>query len=403
MSIDEISVKRVRPIPDLDAEREAVQPSNTPQDLDSLLADVESVLRDYVILPDPAYVAVTLWIAATHVANVLDVAPYLMITSPRPACGKSRLLEVLEELAKDAQRSSNLSLSVLFRILQERKPTLLLDEFDNMDLDHRTEMIGLLNNGHRRGESALRMEKVGQDFRTNEYKVFGLKAIAGIAKSYPPALESRCIDIWMHRKLAHEPVKRFRIRSARRQISPIYARLLRWSDDNAGDLYHDFLQVDRSMPDELTDREHDLWEGLYAIAESAGGNWLQRATAASIELRHEPMNNDDDHGLQLLQDLSDLFDELKKVRLWSSDICRYLSRNEALHWGGWHSGEGLRPTDLGKMLRPFEIKPVQIKEYGSNKKGYRKKDCDKAFSRYLTPSSVQVESTGSTSPADIPF
>ena len=210
--------KIVRPIPDLDQEWIPPEPAKEPQDLCQLLNDIAEALRSYIVFPsDSSYVAVTLWTTATHVSHVMTVAPYLMVTSPRPSCGKSRLLEVLEYLVRHAQRSGNMSLAVLFRVIEELDPTLLIDEFDNLDLSTRSEMIGLLNMGHRRGEKVMRAEASGRAFILNEYKVFGLKAIASIAKNYPPALESRCIDITMDRKLSHEVIRKFRIKTAQKE------------------------------------------------------------------------------------------------------------------------------------------------------------------------------------------
>ena len=389
--------KIVRPIPDLDQEWIPPEPAKESQDLCKLLNDIVEALRSYIVFPsDSSYVAVALWTTATHVSHTMTVAPYLMVTSPRPSCGKSRLLEVLEFLARDAQRSGNMSLAVLFRSIEERDPTLLIDEFDNLDLSTRSEMIGLLNMGHRRGEKVMRAEASGRAFILNEYKVFGLKAIASIAKNYPPALESRCIDITMDRKLSHEVIRKFRIKTAQKELKPIYARLLRWASDNASELFHGYLAIERGdMPEELSDRECDLWEGLYAIAEMAGSNWLDLARVASLELKHQAINDEDDSGLQLLGDLRDIFAKYGE-QLWSKDIEKHLNENEARTWSGWNRGNGIKPPNIGKLLRPFKIKSKQIKIAGINRMGYRLKDCNGAFTRYLS-------SVGPTSPTSISF
>jgi hypothetical protein len=38
------------------------------------------------------------------------------------------------------------------------------------------------------------------------------------------------------------------------------------------------------MPDKLSDREQDNWEGLFAIAGCAGEDWVLRAENAALKL-----------------------------------------------------------------------------------------------------------------------
>src|SRR5262245_42192204 len=98
-----------------------------------LLADVEDVLRRYVVFRSPAQVTATvLWTAHTHTFAAFDVTAYLSIRSPEKRSGKSRLLEVLEVLVPRPWRVVGPTEAVLFRKIDKSTPTLLLDEIDNV-------------------------------------------------------------------------------------------------------------------------------------------------------------------------------------------------------------------------------------------------------------------------------
>ena len=91
-----------------DNEYVAETPDKTENDLQvsldllhPLMADVERKLRRYCYLPSPeAYVAVTVWIVATHVAALLRSAPGLVITAPMGRSARSRLLSVVSAMTR---------------------------------------------------------------------------------------------------------------------------------------------------------------------------------------------------------------------------------------------------------------------------------------------------------------
>ena len=88
-------------VPDLRLLSEADRP-----DAAALLADVEACVRRFCVLPNEhAYVAVTLWIATTHVLRAFDHAPRLVARSAEKRSGKSRLMEVVAGLVHAALRT----------------------------------------------------------------------------------------------------------------------------------------------------------------------------------------------------------------------------------------------------------------------------------------------------------
>src|SRR4051794_2061350 len=62
---------------------------------ESLLDKIVTFLKRYVIVDEPAYVAIALWIIHTHAIDAADTTPYLAALGPEKRCGKTRLLETL--------------------------------------------------------------------------------------------------------------------------------------------------------------------------------------------------------------------------------------------------------------------------------------------------------------------
>ena len=61
--------------------------------LPNLIPRLEDFIRQYVILPDAAYLPVATWVVATYIADAFDAFPYIALVSPAKRCGKTRVLE----------------------------------------------------------------------------------------------------------------------------------------------------------------------------------------------------------------------------------------------------------------------------------------------------------------------
>jgi hypothetical protein len=86
--------------------------------------DTEQYIRRYLVLPAAAYLAVTLWIIATHAVQTFDCFPYIAAVSAAKRSGKTRLAEVLEVLVRRPWRGTAPSPAALYRML-DGAPTLL--------------------------------------------------------------------------------------------------------------------------------------------------------------------------------------------------------------------------------------------------------------------------------------
>ena len=96
-----------------------------PVDGAALVADIEQSIAQYVFLSAPHRLAVALWIIFTHTFEAARISPRLLVTSPTKRCGKTRLMEVVAELACRVEAVSSISPAAVFRAISAWRPTLL--------------------------------------------------------------------------------------------------------------------------------------------------------------------------------------------------------------------------------------------------------------------------------------
>lgn len=228
-----------------------------------LLDDVRSFIRRFVVLDDHQSVAVTLWVAHTHCFEAFSCTPYLAVSSPQKRSGKTRLLEVLELLVREPLPTANISDAALFRVIDQRQPTLLIDEVDAIfgKKSQRDELRGIINAGYRRGATTHRMGGTNNT-TLQTFSVYCPKAFAGIGDCLPDTITDRAIPIRLERQTRDLQAERFRHREVAPEGHGLRDRLADWLEPQ-----HDYLVETRPvLPDELDDRAQDVWEPLLAIA-----------------------------------------------------------------------------------------------------------------------------------------
>ena len=167
----------------------------------TVLDEVRRFVRRFVVLDEPQAQAVSLWVAHTYVVDAFSCTPYLAITSAEKRSGKTRLLEVLALLVRDPLPTANISDAALFRVIDDKQPTLLIDEVDAIfgKKSPRDELRGIINAGYRSGSTTHRMGgKNNTELQT--FSVFCPKAFAGIGDCLPDTIADRSIPIRLRRR-----------------------------------------------------------------------------------------------------------------------------------------------------------------------------------------------------------
>jgi putative DNA primase/helicase len=357
-----------------------------------LIGQLTNLINSYVKLDADAGLGVALWILHAHTHDAANVSPILAISSPEMRCGKSTLVSITQRLTPSPLIASNISPAAVYRAVDQRRPTLLLDEADTY-LRYNPELIGILNSGHCRYTATV-VRTHGDNFDAKEFSTWSPKVIAMIGQ-LPPTLQDRAVVIPLRRKLPSE-----RTCSLRMDTAEPFATLLRKCRRFAADFEATLRGADPEVPSSLSDRAADNWRPLLAIADLPGlpdlpdrlsdgrhhvGPISEAARALAIALSataEPPMST----STRMLSDIRRLLRTFSDVKVPSANLLQELNAQEDAPWGGMNEGRGIGPHFLSAQLRSFGITPRTIwigSTEGRTCKGYLKQDFSDAFTRYL--------------------
>lgn len=340
-----------------------------------LLNDIAAYIKKYVRLSDSAADATALWIVLAHCFDKMEISPRLTITSPEKRCGKTTLLRVIETLVPRSIQVAHITAAALFRTVEAKRPTLLIDEADTF-LSDNEELRGIINSGHARDGQVVRL--VGDEHEPHAFSTFCPTVIAAIG-TVPGTIEDRSISICLARKKREEPVARFRI-NKKLGFPELCRKAARWVQDNAAVV----SEMDPAVPEELNDRAADNWRALIAIADQAGGDWPARARNAALDLSSSRAGESETLRGMLLADIREHFLAKGLEQVKSEMLVSSLSTMSDRPWPTFDRGRPMSAAGLARMLKPYKIYPSTIRFGGETAKGYRLTDFKDTFDRYLT-------------------
>jgi Protein of unknown function (DUF3631) len=338
----------------------------------ALLSDICDAIQEYIVLPDHTCMVVALWILHSYLLDSFQVSPRLAINSPMRRCGKTTLLDVLACLVLKPLSAANVSTSVIFRVVEAHRPTLLIDEGDSF-LRSNEELRGVLNSGHRRGGTVLR--NVGDEHEPRAFATYSACAIALIGR-LPETLHDRSVVVNLKRRMPDEIVRSCRADKSE-HLHVLARKAARWVKDNKNKI----IEMDPAIPEGIYNREADNWRPLLAIADVAGGRWSELAREA---LHQSHAEDDEDSRLgMLLVDIKSIFENEDVDRLFSWELVDMLVRIEGRPWADYRRGQPMTQNQLARMLKPIGIGPESMRIDDRQYKGYHLHLFDEAFARYL--------------------
>lgn len=363
-----------------------VEPWPEPVSGQLLLDEIAGIVSRFVVLPPAAAETLALWSLHTYAFHLREVTSYLGIESPEKRCGKTTLLSVLQELVHRPISASNISSSALYRVIEETRPTLLIDEADTL-LTGNDELRGILNAGYTRstayvvrvGHLAVARKEQSEPAPVKpwapqllRFSCWCPKAIAAIGV-LPETLADRSIVIRMRRKSPDEQSERLR----RLDAATVRRCCARFVLDHAQEI----ATGQPEIPAELHDRAADIWEPLLLLAELAGGEWPARARKAALGLtssavQHPPIR-------ALLVDLIVVFHKRRQPRLFSRDIVNYLNAKGDRPWCELKESRLVTERWLAQQLRPYGVTPKTMWIDGESARGYTGEELMEVFQRYV--------------------
>jgi hypothetical protein len=355
-----------------------------------LLDRVYEFLGRFVAYPSKeSRVAHTLWVAHAHLMECWDTTPRLTFLSPEPGSGKSRALELTEALVPSPILVANVTPAYLFRRAAEEQVTLLVDEADtvfSVRSEGSEKIRAFLNASHRRGNSAGYCVGQGTNITPEDSPCFVAVALAALTLSHmPDTVMSRSIIIHMRRRAPTEIISPYRRRRHEAEGNALRDRLYSWAAAVSDSIKHRLDSGDMiDMPDDIADRDADVWEPMFLIADAAGGHWpdTARVTAVTHVTAYKDTGTTASWGLRLLSDLRQVMGD--DDGMFTAAILDALPKIEESPWGDI-KGKPLTDRGLAERLRPYGIKSKLIRIGTVVARGYSRGDFLDAWSRYLPP------------------
>ena len=348
-----------------------------------LLDGIEAFLSRFVVYPTVHELrAHVLWIAHCWFMQHWDSTPRIAFLSPEPGSGKSRALEVTAPLVPRPAHQVNCTPAYLFRKVSDPDgpPMVLYDEIDTIfgpKAKEHEEIRGFLNAGHRKGAIAGRCVVRGKNVEIEELPAYCAVALAAL-DDLPDTIMSRSVVIRMRRRSRNEHIEPWRQRINEPEAADLYARLASWSN-NAQPL-RDGWPI---MPEQVTDRNADVWESLLAIAELAGGRWPERARATAVTLVTQSSGRQPSMGVLLLSHIRVAFMQSGHERMATNDLLSLLNNMDEAPWATVRRGESLDSRGLANRLGKYGIGSKALRIGDEVIKGYGRAQFVDAWARYL--------------------
>jgi len=176
-----------------------------PVDTRELLDDIIKQVRCYAVVSDNIAITVALWAMFAWTHEVAIHSPLLVLTSAEENTGKTTISGVLKFLVPRPHSAVELTGPGLFRMANFLRPTLIIDEADQL-LQRKCDLMHIINAGWTRG---MRIPRIVRG-ELHMFDPFCPKIISMKGLDLPDTTASRAIVCKLVPKLESEKVAFFR-------------------------------------------------------------------------------------------------------------------------------------------------------------------------------------------------
>lgn len=267
-----------------------------------LFLKIRELYEKYITFDqEELYDLFAIWDIGTYFFTLFDTYPYINLWGLKNS-GKSKVMILSSLLSFNAEMMVNMTPAVLFRLVDQNKATLYIDEAENLwsqrekGDDDTSDIVALLNAGWMKGSKVARMEKKEDGMQPVYFDPYCPKMLASI-KGLKGALESRCVQVVMVRTKKGDikgdlwPTERdqnfIEIRNQLYEFA-----LKNWSGINF--YYNGDGQLDKEF--KISNRDWQIWKPILCIAKLIDdelykklGNFAQISAESSLT---EGLNED---------------------------------------------------------------------------------------------------------------
>lgn len=196
-----------------------------------LLGEIRAFIHKYVDISEEFEQIASYYVLLTWLYDKFYELPYLRARGDYGS-GKSRFIKTIGSISYTPIFTGGATTtSPIFRILDEVKGTLVLDEADFAKSDMTSEIVKILNTGYQKGMPVLRVEGKGT-FEIKAYTVFSPKIIATRESFADNALESRFLVEEMGKSVLRADIPRETRSEFDEEARNLRNKLLKWRFDN---------------------------------------------------------------------------------------------------------------------------------------------------------------------------
>lgn len=198
---------------------------------EKLISEIKNFIHKYLDVSDTFENICTYYVLLTWLYDKFNELPYLRVLGDLGS-GKSRFLMSVGYLCyKPIITSAATTTSPIFRLLNDIRGTLVLDEADFDNSDTKADITKILNTGFQRGGNVMRMGgKTMEDIKG--FDTYGPKIIASRETFEDQALESRCLVELMGNNSVRRDIPRRVPDSFYAEATEIRNKLLMWRFKN---------------------------------------------------------------------------------------------------------------------------------------------------------------------------
>jgi len=193
----------------------------------------------------------------------------------------------------------------------------------------------------------------------------------------------------MNKMSANKELATFGLDELREDTEDHRQKLARWAKDNVARLRTKVKHTDvpkdiRSM----NSRAFENWRPLFAIADLAGEDLAMRIRdSARFILKKD---EGDDWATELLKELHRYFIETGADKIHTEDFVKDLNDQEDGPWVTYCGGFPIKPTNIAKYMKKFQVKSKDVRIGSIVRKGYHLRTVAPVFARYLAPETLQT-------------
>lgn len=143
-----------------------------------LFNKIRSKFDYFLDVKDPRLLdLVAVYTISTYCYSIFNSIGYLLLHSEKES-GKTKMMDLIGLMCFNPVNATNPSESALFRVCDAGQPTLLIDDYENLEKEKRAVVNQLLKVGYKRGGQTIRSEKVGDTFEPQTFDVYCPKVIS---------------------------------------------------------------------------------------------------------------------------------------------------------------------------------------------------------------------------------